>query len=328
MIHHLPHPVLTNVYSSLPLVSSSVIHSRAREHTRHSSFLIDDILGKSRPTFPTSYLSASPSPPPPSSIMVSSTRNMCTSSSLISSASNNVHHQTQHISHSNPISHSVTGARAALTVLSTGHLTGEYLYKPVNIFEASLEQQNCLNPHLNYHNAYVDQMYSAPFQRREMSYLDRNYALAKVGPKPWHMWSPFLQRPLHKRKGGQVRFSNDQTMELEKNFVAHKYLSPPERKKLAKSLQLTERQVKTWFQNRRAKWRRLKQESPGECTFQSESSDKSMSPDHFNTIRDNHNGNFSDETCEDDEEFEDNDDINLSDDEIDVVDEKVSHLSR
>lgn len=52
-----------------------------------------------------------------------------------------------------------------------------------------------------------------------------------------------MQRPLHKRKGGQVRFSNDQTVELEKKFESHKYLSPPERKRLAKTLQLTERQV-------------------------------------------------------------------------------------
>uniref|UniRef100_A0ACB8F956 Uncharacterized protein n=2 Tax=Sphaerodactylus townsendi TaxID=933632 RepID=A0ACB8F956_9SAUR len=71
-----------------------------------------------------------------------------------------------------------------------------------------------------------------------------------------------MQRPLHKRKGGQVRFSNDQTLELEKKFETQKYLSPPERKRLAKMLQLSERQVKTWFQNRRAKWRRLKQENP------------------------------------------------------------------
>ncbi|KAK1333621.1 hypothetical protein QTO34_006006 [Cnephaeus nilssonii] len=76
------------------------------------------------------------------------------------------------------------------------------------------------------------------------------------------LWSPFLQRPLHKRKGGQVRFSNDQTIELEKKFETQKYLPPPERKRLAKMLQLSERQVKTWFQNRRAKWRRLKQENP------------------------------------------------------------------
>ncbi|XP_064630385.1 hematopoietically-expressed homeobox protein hhex-like isoform X2 [Lineus longissimus] len=91
--------------------------------------------------------------------------------------------------------------------------------------------------------------------------LQRHGFYSKVDPKPW-FWGPYLQRPVHKRKGGQVRFSNEQTLELEKKFENQKYLSPQERKRLAKSLQLTERQVKTWFQNRRAKWRRLKQEMP------------------------------------------------------------------
>ncbi|XP_031563023.1 hematopoietically-expressed homeobox protein hhex-like [Actinia tenebrosa] len=76
-------------------------------------------------------------------------------------------------------------------------------------------------------------------------------------------WNLFLPKP-QKKKGGQVRFSNEQTMELEKIFENQKYLSPPERKQLSKVLGLTERQVKTWFQNRRAKWRRFKQESQGE----------------------------------------------------------------
>ncbi|XP_072353843.1 hematopoietically-expressed homeobox protein hhex-like [Scyliorhinus torazame] len=79
-----------------------------------------------------------------------------------------------------------------------------------------------------------------------------------------YFWNPFTQRSTHKRKGGQVRFSNDQTVQLEKKFEIQKYLSPPERKRLARNLQLSERQVKTWFQNRRAKWRRLKQDLPEE----------------------------------------------------------------
>lgn len=74
------------------------------------------------------------------------------------------------------------------------------------------------------------------------------------------LWNSFLDKH-QRKKGGQVRFSNEQTVELEKTFEKQKYLSPPERKQLAKMLQLSERQIKTWFQNRRAKWRRLKQES-------------------------------------------------------------------
>ncbi|XP_046384692.1 T-cell leukemia homeobox protein 3 [Ischnura elegans] len=64
-----------------------------------------------------------------------------------------------------------------------------------------------------------------------------------------------------KRKGGQVRFSPDQTTALERRFGGHKYLSPEERRILAQDLKLTDRQVKTWFQNRRAKWRRASQTS-------------------------------------------------------------------
>ncbi|KAM4623907.1 hematopoietically-expressed homeobox protein hhex [Polymixia lowei] len=102
-----------------------------------------------------------------------------------------------------------------------------------------------------------------PFHHHHRAMGEYAHALLRHDPlgKPL-LWTPFIQRPLHKRKGGQVRFSNDQTIELEKKFETQKYLSPPERKRLAKMLQLSERQVKTWFQNRRAKWRRLKQENP------------------------------------------------------------------
>lgn len=54
-----------------------------------------------------------------------------------------------------------------------------------------------------------------------------------------------------KRKGGQVRFTPQQTQNLERRFSNHKYLSPEDRRKLAMELNLSDRQVKTWFQNRR-----------------------------------------------------------------------------
>ncbi|CAD5216254.1 unnamed protein product [Bursaphelenchus okinawaensis] len=64
----------------------------------------------------------------------------------------------------------------------------------------------------------------------------------------------------HKRKGGQIRFTNEQTDALEDTFDKNKYLTNPQRRQIAKKLQLSERQVKTWFQNRRAKWRRVRKD--------------------------------------------------------------------
>ena len=78
------------------------------------------------------------------------------------------------------------------------------------------------------------------------------------------LWQHYLLRErmminAKPRKGGQIRFTNEQTVTLENQFEHQKYLSPTERKKISLELGLTERQIKTWFQNRRAKWRRSKQ---------------------------------------------------------------------
>lgn len=68
---------------------------------------------------------------------------------------------------------------------------------------------------------------------------------------------PYQNRTPPKRKKPRTSFSRVQICELEKRFHRQKYLASAERAALAKSLKMTDAQVKTWFQNRRTKWRLL-----------------------------------------------------------------------
>lgn len=66
---------------------------------------------------------------------------------------------------------------------------------------------------------------------------------------------------LRLRKAGIDRkprqaYSQFQLEKLESEFKHDKYLSVSKRLELSKSLNLTEVQIKTWFQNRRTKWKK------------------------------------------------------------------------
>ncbi|XP_048151709.1 homeobox protein NANOG-like isoform X2 [Corvus hawaiiensis] len=64
-------------------------------------------------------------------------------------------------------------------------------------------------------------------------------------------------------KAGKSRtaFSQDQLKALHQRFQSQKYLSPQQIRELAAALELTYKQVKTWFQNQRMKFKRCQKES-------------------------------------------------------------------
>lgn len=75
-------------------------------------------------------------------------------------------------------------------------------------------------------------------------YFAANYANPRRPRKPIKRQK---QRPL---------FSPEQLQKLEEEFVNEKYISKSRRCKLALEINLTEAQVRTWFQNRRTRWRK------------------------------------------------------------------------
>uniref|UniRef100_A0A663DVP7 Homeobox domain-containing protein n=1 Tax=Aquila chrysaetos chrysaetos TaxID=223781 RepID=A0A663DVP7_AQUCH len=59
-----------------------------------------------------------------------------------------------------------------------------------------------------------------------------------------------------RQRRARTAFTSEQVCRLEKTFQRQKYLGASERRKLAAALQLSEIQIKTWFQNRRMKLKR------------------------------------------------------------------------
>ncbi|XP_045136001.1 homeotic protein empty spiracles-like [Portunus trituberculatus] len=92
--------------------------------------------------------------------------------------------------------------------------------------------------------------------------LSRQGRIFPPGFPGGHDFPTFLL-PFRKPKRIRTAFSPSQLLKLEQAFEKNQYVVGAERKQLAQSLNLSETQVKVWFQNRRTKHKRQQQEEEG-----------------------------------------------------------------
>merc|ERR1719242_2908603 len=107
---------------------------------------------------------------------------------------------------------------------------------------------------------------------------------------------PEFLLPFRKPKRIRTAFSPSQLLKLEQAFEKNQYVVGQERKELAKLLNLSETQVKVWFQNRRTKHKREETETDQQKALSG--GHPGLAGDHGQTILEQEESEEEDIDCE------------------------------
>ncbi|NWR72963.1 NANOG protein, partial [Centropus unirufus] len=155
---------------------------------------------------------------------------------------------------------------APLAMLPGASRRGDYFWLPPGSTDAAPVREAPLEP--------------CPAPEKTPSYPDASPASSSSGTllqyTPDSATSPTAERPspypsfqkgkeqgdgVVKKTKSRTAFSKEQLQTLHQRFQSQKYLSPLQIRELATALGLTYKQVKTWFQNQRMKFKRCQRET-------------------------------------------------------------------